>query len=85
MNIEVLKQEKDEVELSIDNLTVAEILRVYLNEQGVEFAAWRRVHPNKPLVMRVKNQGVKKTIGEAIDKIEKDLENISALVKKKQG
>jgi len=83
MNIEVLKQEKDEMELGIDNVTVAEILRVYLNEQGVEFAAWRRVHPNKPLIIRVKNPGVKKIIGEAIGNIEKDLEKISAMVKKK--
>ena len=83
MNIEVLKQEKDEIELEIDNMTVAEILRAYLNEQGVEFAAWRRVHPNKPLVMRVKNPGVKRAIGEAIGNIGKDLEKISAIVKKK--
>ena len=52
MNIEIVKQEKDEIELRIDNLTVAEILREYLNRQGVEFAAWRREHPTKPIVLQ---------------------------------
>lgn len=83
MNISILKAEKDEVELTIDNLTVAEILRVYLNEQGAEFAAWRREHPFKPVLFKIKGKSVKKEIGEAVDSIKKDLDKIASLVKKK--
>lgn len=85
MNIEIIKQEKNEVEIKMDNLTVAEILRVYLNEQGIDFAAWRREHPFKPLVMRIesKDKSVKKAVGEAVDAIKKDLDKISSGIKKK--
>ena len=85
MQIEIVKQEKDDVELKIDNLTIAEIMRAYLNEQGIEFVAWRREHPSKPLVMRIKSSGktVKKAVGEAVEAIKKDLEGIEKVVKKK--
>lgn len=82
MNIEIVKQEKDEIELKIDNLTVAEILRVYLNEQGVDFAAWRREHPFKPLIFRIANGNVKKSIGNAVDAIKKDLDKVVKGMKK---
>ncbi len=52
MNIEVVKQEKGEIELKIDNTTIAEIMRVYLQE-NTDFAAWRKEHPFKPLIMNV--------------------------------
>jgi DNA-directed RNA polymerase subunit L len=78
MNIEIIKQEKDEIELRIDNLTVAEILRVYLNEQGIEFAAWRREHPDKPIVFRIQSKGktAKKAISDAVEAIKKDLDKL---------
>ena len=54
------------MELKIDNLTIAEILRVYLNNQGIKFAAWRKEHPDKPIIFRVESSGktVKKAINE---------------------
>ncbi len=82
MNIEVIKQEKEEVELKIDNLTVAEILRVYLYENGVEFAAWKREHPSKPLVFKIKGSNVKKAVADSVNAIKKDCEKIEALLKK---
>ena len=82
MKIEILKQEKNEIELKIDNITVAEILRVYLNKKGIEFAAWRREHPSKPLIMLIKGTNVKKEVTDAIDSIKKDLSKINSLVKK---
>lgn len=84
MNIEILKQEKNEVELKIDNTTIAEILREYLNAQGVEFAAWRREHPSKPLIMRIATSGgtVKKAVSDAVASIEKDLDKVAKSVKK---
>jgi DNA-directed RNA polymerase subunit L len=83
MEIEIIKQEKEELELKMDNLTVAEILRVYLNEQGVKFAAWRREHPTKPIVFRIETSGktVKKAVSEAISAINKDAAKIVAAVK----
>ena len=53
MEISVVKDEKNEMEFMIDNGTVAEILRVYLNEQDVDFAAWRREHFQKPAVLKI--------------------------------
>ncbi len=83
MEIEIIRQEKNEVELKIDNITIAEILRVYLNKQGVDFAAWRREHPSKPIIMLIKStKNVNKEVSEAIEAIKKDLSKIISLVKK---
>jgi len=50
MEMKILKSEKDEMELEIENLTIAEILRVYLNkDSSVIFAAWKRDYPTKKL------------------------------------
>jgi DNA-directed RNA polymerase subunit L len=77
MEIEIIKQEKNEVELKIDNLTIAEALRFKLNEQGVKFAAWRREHPSKPLIFRIEsNSGVKKDVSEAVKAIKKELDGL---------
>jgi len=85
MEIEIIEQEKDAVEVKIDNQTVAEILRVYLNEQGIKFAAWKIEHPSKPLIFKIQSSGktVKKAISEAIDAIDKDCNKILAGLKKK--
>lgn len=72
-----MKSEKEEMELQIENLTIAEILRVYLNkDSGVTFAAWRRLHPTDRPVLKVKTKGktAKKAIGDAVGAIEKDLD-----------
>lgn len=84
MNIQIVKSEKDAVELKIDNLTVAEVLRVYLYEAGVDFAVWRREHPSKPLIMKIesKDKLVKKVVSEAVAAIKKDCDKITALIKK---
>lgn len=85
MNIEILKQDKNEIELKIDNSTIAEIIRVYLYSQGIEFAAWKKEHPTKPIIMKIQSssKAVKKVISDATAAIKKDLEKISAAVKKK--
>ena len=84
MEVKVVKSEKNEAEISVDNPTIAEIVRVYLNEQGVEFAAWKRVHPSKPVVLKVKTSGktVKKAISDAVAAIKKDSEKIVSSLKK---
>lgn len=84
MNIEVLKNEKNDVELKIDNLTVAEILRIYLYEQGVDFAAWRREHPSKPLIFKIESndKNVKKIVADTVSAIKSDCDKILKVVKK---
>ena len=76
MEVEVVSHSANECDIRIDNLTVAEIVRVYLNAQGIKFAAWRREHPTKPLVFRIESSGktVKKAVSEAVSAIEKDLD-----------
>jgi len=84
MKIEVLKQEKNSVELKIDDLTVAEVLRAYLNKEGIEFAAWRREHPSKPVLFKIESSGktVKKAVSEAVESIKKDCDKILGALKK---
>jgi DNA-directed RNA polymerase subunit L len=81
MEVEVLKHDKGEVEVTVDNITVAEILRVYLNEGGSDLAVWRREHPTKPAVMLVKGKNVKKEVSDAVSAIKKDLDKIVKGVK----
>ena len=84
MNIEVVKAEKGEAEIKIDNLTVAEILRVYLYENGADFAAWRREHPSKPLVFKIESsdKNVKKAVADTVSAIKKDCDSILKVLKK---
>jgi len=79
MEIKILKESKDEIEFEIDNLTIAEILRVYLNkDSAVTFSAWKRDHPTKNPVMLVKTKGktAKKAIDDAVSALTKDLERV---------
>lgn len=83
--VKILKSEKNELELSIDSMTVAELLREYLNrDSSVVFAAWRREHPNKPLLLRIETKGKdpKKAVEQAIEEIEKEAEKLASEVKK---
>ncbi len=85
MNTEIVKQEKNELEVKLDNPTIAEILRVYLNKEEVDFAAWRKEHPSKPVIIKIQtsNKTVKKAVSDAVASIKKDLEKISSNLKKK--
>ncbi len=85
MEINVLRAEKDEIEVELGNLTIAEILRVYLNKDAnVGFAAWRREHPTKrpKLLVKTKGKTAKKAIADAVKAIEKDLDKLSSDFKK---
>ena len=80
MNVEIISQDKECIELKMDNQTVAEILRVYLNEndEGVKFAAWRKEHPSKPIVFRIESSGktARKAVSEAVAAVKKDTDKI---------
>jgi len=76
MDINVIKSEKEEIEFEIGSLTIAEILRVYLNkDSAVTFVAWKREHPTKKPIVVVKTKGktAKKAIDDAVSAITKDL------------
>ena len=79
MEINVLKNSKNEIEVELGNLTLAEILRVYLNkDSAVTFAAWKREHPTeKPkLLVKTKTKTAKKAINDAANSITKDLDKV---------
>ena len=85
MEVKILNESKDELTVQFDNLTLAEIVRVYLNkDDSVKFAAWRREHPSKPPILNIKTSGksAKKALQDAISKIEKDTEKIQDEFKK---
>lgn len=76
MEIQILKDEKNEIEFKIDNQTIAELVRVYLNEDdSVKLGAWRKEHYSRPLIMKVRTDGksAKKALQDAIAKAQKDL------------
>lgn len=76
MDLKVLNESKDEISVEFDNVTIPELLRVYLNkDSSVSFAAWKREHPTKNPILVVKTSGKapKKAIADAIKEIEKEL------------
>jgi len=76
MEIEIIKDEKNELEVQLDNQTIAELIRVYLNEDdGVKLGVWKRDHYSKPVILRVETEGktAKKALQEAIAKAQKEL------------
>ena len=79
MEIKILESLKNEIKIEIESLTIAELLRVYLNEDSaVTFAAWKREHPteNIKLLVKTKDKDPKKIISNAISTITKDLERV---------
>lgn len=82
MNLEIVKAEKSDMELKIDNPTIAEIMRVYLNKDSADLAVWRREHPFKPLTMKIQSSNVKKSVSDAVKAIKSDLDELSSAVKK---
>jgi len=85
MEIKILKEDKNELEVQIDNQTVAELVRVYLNEDSsVRLGAWKKEHYSKPVVLKIETDGksAKKALHEAISKARKDLKKYSEEFKK---
>jgi DNA-directed RNA polymerase subunit L len=84
MQIKILKQEKEELEIELDNLTVAELLRNELWNEEVEVSAWKREHPTKNpvLIIRTKGKDAKKVLLDAIEKIQEKNQEILKEFKK---
>ena len=85
MEIEILSSSKDEIEVRLPNITLVEILRVYLNkDDSVTFTAWKREHPSEKPILKVTTKGksAKKAINDAVAAIGKDLDKIEENFKK---
>ena len=82
MEIKILKDEKDYLEVEIGNLTVAEVLRVYLNDEGADLAVWKRDHPSQNPILILKNKDAKKTLKKAIETVDKEIDNFLKEFKK---
>ena len=85
MALKILKNSSQELEAEIENVTIAEILRVYLNKDStVTFAAWKKEHITKNHILLVKTKGKtsKKAIADAVKTLMKDLDNLENNVKK---
>jgi len=77
MEIKVLKDEKEELEVELENITLAEILRIYLNKDSdVDFVAWKREHPTRKPILNVKGKNPKKAIKDGVATITKDLDKV---------
>ncbi len=75
MELKIIKDEKDSIEVELDNLTLVEVLRVYLNkDSNVDFAAWRRKHLTENPLLTVKGKNPKKAIKDAVSMATKDLD-----------
>ena len=85
MEITIIKDEKNDLEVEINNPTIAELVRVYLNKDDkVKLGAWKKVHYAKPLTIKIITDGktAKKALNEAITKAAKDLEKYKDEFKK---
>ena len=85
MEINILEESKEEIKLEISSLTIAELLRVYLNkDSGVIFVAWKREHPTEKPILLVKTKGktAKKAINDAVSSATKELDKLVANFKK---
>jgi len=82
MEVKVLKQDKKEMDVQIDNITIAELLRVYLNKAGADIAAWKREHPTKPAVLHIEGDNPEKLLKKAIADVQKELDKYSEEFKK---
>ena len=85
MEINILKDDKNDLEVEIDNQTVAELVRVYLNkDSAVKLGAWKKPHYSKPFIIKVKTEGkaAKKALQDAITAAQKDLSKYKEEFKK---
>jgi len=79
MEVKILKDEKNNLKIELDNQTIAELLRSYLNEDSsVELAAWKRENPEKPVIFEIITKGktAKKALEDAADAAEKDTDKL---------
>jgi len=75
MEVKILKDEKDTLVMEMNNQTIAELVRVYLNkDSAVELAAWKVDNPGDPVVFEIRTKGKapKKALDDAVKEVEKE-------------
>jgi len=82
MEIKVLKDEKNELDIEIPSLTIAEVLRVYLNKEGAKLAAWKKAHQTSNPVLHIEADNPKKLLKDAIKALEKEIDTTVTEFKK---
>jgi len=85
MEIKIIKDDKNDLEVEIDNQTIAELIRVYLNkDSNVKLGAWKKPHYSKPFILKVKTEGksAKKALKDAITSVQKDISKYKEEFKK---
>ncbi len=83
MEVKIIKEEKDKLDVEIDNLTIVELMRTYLNkDSSVKMATWRREHPEKNPVLHIEASNPKAALKKAITAATKDLDKYSSEFKK---
>ena len=75
MEIKILKDEKNELDIEISSLTIAEVLRVYLNKQDVKLAAWKKAHETSNPVLHIEADNPRKLLKAAIKALEKEIDS----------
>ena len=77
MDMKILKDEKNVLEIELNSVTLAEILRVYLDkDSSVDFVAWKRDHPTHDPFLKIEGKHPKKSLKDAVSDITKDLEGV---------
>ena len=75
MITKILKNEKNHIEMELENLTVAELVRNELwEDSSITVAAWKKSHPTKNPVLVVKTDGksAQKALTDCLERIEKN-------------
>lgn len=76
METTILNESKTEMDIELESLTIAEVLRTYLNNHGAKMAAWKRDHPTKNPVLHIEADNPKKVLKSAIAALEKDIDKV---------
>ena len=74
MQAKIIKNEKNTLDIELSSLTIAEVLRVYLNKEGAKLAAWKRDHPTKNPILHIEADNPKKLLKKAITTLEKEID-----------
>jgi len=74
MQAKIINEEKTKLDIELGSLTIAEILRVYLNKEGAKLAAWKRDHPTKNPVLHIEADNPKSLLKKAIKELEKEID-----------
>ena len=77
MEVKILKEDKNSMDIELGSLTIAEVLRTYLNKEGAKLAAWRREHPTKNTILHIESDNPKKLLKKAISEIEKETDKVT--------